>query len=442
MSESVLSPTHEKFAEWVRDALNQLYDTPSLQKHPLAVLLAEEGPGATAHRSQNLRQVLLEAMRALRPAPGVPAQSPDWRAYRILELRYIEGLSPRDVMSQLALGKSQYFRDQGRVLEALTEMLWNAWASSHRPPTGVGGLQEACPEPGAEFASAPEADDDARENLIRSETERLSARATWETVDVAELLRGLSAILTPLAKARGGSVQFNPLTHLTDLRADRVMLRQATLNAITYTLDVARGGQVDVGDFAEGQETGIRIVARGFTTARTPSATAAQHSDLGLGICRQLMEALGGTLYLEAKGSSHWEIRLAWPVAVPSVLLAIDDNAGLIDLFRRYLAGHHWKVIGATDSAAARAGLAETRPTVIALDVMMPGEDGWEFLVALKKSADTRDIPVIVCSVLDEPQLALELGAAACLPKPVTQRALLQALAPWSRPGASPATAR
>ncbi|MGC8873637.1 MAG: hypothetical protein ACP5SI_04200 [Chloroflexia bacterium] len=47
--------------------------------------------------------------------------------------------------------------------------------------------------------------------------------------------------------------------------------------------------------------------------------------------------------------------------------------------------------------------------------------------MSLKKNDYTRDIPVIVCSVLKEPQLALALGAEAYVTKPVTQQALLRA---------------
>ena len=107
----------------MHEALNCLYDSPYLQTHPLGNVLTGETTG-TLQRSQTLRRVLLEAIQAMRPGSGVPAQSPDWRAYRILELRYIEGLSPAEVMHQLALGRSQYFREQARVLEALTVATW------------------------------------------------------------------------------------------------------------------------------------------------------------------------------------------------------------------------------------------------------------------------------------------------------------------------------
>jgi CheY-like chemotaxis protein len=200
-------------------------------------------------------------------------------------------------------------------------------------------------------------------------------------------------------------------------------------------------GRVDVGGFAKKGETGIRVVARSTASTVTLSV-AAQDREVGLDICRQLIAAMNGSLHLETTGPDCWEARLAWPVAGPCVLLVVDDNEGFVDLFRRYLAGHNWQVVGATSSAEARQVIAAARPTVIALDVMMPKEDGWEFLMALKTSEDTHAIPVIICSVLNEPQLALTLGAATYLAKPVAQQALLRALAPWGRSGASLGTAR
>ncbi|RLC62265.1 MAG: hypothetical protein DRI79_05660 [Chloroflexi bacterium] len=418
MSEFLQLPTREMFAKWVREALNRLYDSPYLQMHPLATLLVEEEAGAPLRRSQNLRRILLEAIQAMRPEVGIPAQSPDWRAYRILELRYIEGLSPNEAMRRLALGKSQFFRDQARVLDALIDVLWERWQKSRQKVT-----------------SAADASSTTQEELAHSEAERLCAHATWETVDVAELLKDLRAVVDPLAKAKAVSVHLTPLHHLTIVNADRVMLRQAILNVITYALDIARGGCMDVSGFVDGRETGIRVIARGG--GATP-----RRREVGLEICRQLMTAMGGRLCLEDRGDDYWEARLAWPAAMPRVLLVVDDNEGFVDLFRRYLAGHNWRVIGATSSAEAREIIAETRPTVIALDVMMPAEDGWEFLMALKTNRETKDIPVIVCSVLNEPQLALTLGAVAYLAKPVTQQTLLRALAPWNQAGASLEPAR
>lgn len=408
---SANAPAREEFARWVQEALHRLYDSPYLQKHPLTEALA----GAEADRLQRvpqLRRTLLDAIHALAPANGAQAQSPDWRAYRILELRYIEGLTPPEVMQQLALSRSYYFREQARMLEALTTTLWEQ--RQQRQP-----------------AAPPAPPDLTREQLAEAETTRLSAQATWEPVDPVAVLQQLRPIVDSLARKQGAAVRSELPPELVTLRADRVLLRQALFTAITYALDVAAGGQLRIGSFAGLDEVGIAISVEGAAEA------TGERQGVGLEVCGRLMEAMGGALRLERAAAGRWEARLAWPAEAAYTLLVVDDNQDFVDLFRRYLAGHSWRVIGAADGERARETLAQLEPTVIILDVMMPREDGWELLVALRAAEATRDTPIIICSVLNEPRLAETLGASGYLTKPVTQQALLRALAPWGRAGAS-----
>lgn len=412
MPDSHPLPTREQFDRWVHDALNRLYDSVYLRTHPLAEALADAEASTPLQRSEALRRALLGAIHSLQPKPGTPAESPDWRAYNILELRYIEGLSVGEVAGQLGLSQSQYFRDQARVLEAVTALLWERYERARSPEA---------PRAAAEGASRREA--------VRSEAERLSLGTQRQTLDLAELLTGLRPVLDRLAQARGVVLDFDLARPQVTVLADRVVLRQAVLSLATHALDLVAGGRIELGTFADERASGVCLRAWGATDeqAGTPET------------CAQLMAAMGGRLEVGSGPAGRWEARLAWPVEPPQVLLAIDDNAGLIELFRRCLAGHGWQVLGAASSAEARQMLASNRPTVIVMDIMMPEEDGWELLSALKADPELGSIPVIVCSVLNEPQVALTLGAAAFLPKPVTQTALLQALAPWQGTAASPA---
>jgi CheY-like chemotaxis protein len=68
------------------------------------------------------------------------------------------------------------------------------------------------------------------------------------------------------------------------------------------------------------------------------------------------------------------------------------------------------------------------RPAAVLLDIRLPGIDGWAVLQALKSEPGTRDIPVIVVSIIDERARGAALGAAAYLVKPVSRDALLSAL--------------
>jgi CheY-like chemotaxis protein len=70
----------------------------------------------------------------------------------------------------------------------------------------------------------------------------------------------------------------------------------------------------------------------------------------------------------------------------------------------------------------------ELRPQAILLDVMLPGMDGWETLARLRRHPATERLPVIICTILPEEQLALALGASAFLRKPLAREELLQAL--------------
>jgi Amt family ammonium transporter len=214
--------------------------------------------------------------------------------------------------------------------------------------------------------------------------------------------------------------------------ANRVLMRQAILNVLTYALDLAQGGEVSLRRIGTGADEGVAISAR--RAGPPPLAGLASPSRLGVGleICRQLLQTMGGSLETVDTSDAVWQACLVWPCSRQAALLVIDDNVNFIHLFRRYLASHAWNVVGATSGPEARQMLTELHPAVILLDVMMPKEDGWELLRTLKSNTETAQIPVIVCSVLNEPALAASLGAAGYLPKPVSQQSLLQVLEPWS----------
>ena len=115
-------PSYEEFAQGVHGLLDSLYDPMVLRRHPLGAMLPV-GTDPTL-RGSGLRRLVLEAIHSLRPPQGTPAYSPAWRAYHILQLRYVEGLSPEEVMKAVALARTQYFHEQKRALGALVDTLW------------------------------------------------------------------------------------------------------------------------------------------------------------------------------------------------------------------------------------------------------------------------------------------------------------------------------
>lgn len=72
---------------------------------------------------------------------------------------------------------------------------------------------------------------------------------------------------------------------------------------------------------------------------------------------------------------------------------------------------------------SVEAALRE-QPDLIVLDIQLPTESGWVVLTRLKEHPGTKDIPVVVVSVVDEPEKSRSLGAAAHFTKPVTREQL------------------
>ena len=106
----------------------------------------------------------------------------------------------------------------------------------------------------------------------------------------------------------------------------------------------------------------------------------------------------------------------------------IDDDRPSLDLLTAYLAGGALRVTTAKDGPSGLEAVRRIRPSVVLLDIRLPGMDGWAVLEALKADPATRDIPVVVVSIVDEHPRGAALGAAAYLVKPVSRDAVLGAL--------------
>ena len=109
-------------------------------------------------------------------------------------------------------------------------------------------------------------------------------------------------------------------------------------------------------------------------------------------------------------------------------VLVIDDNEGLAEMLDRYLTGHACRVTAATSGREGLRLAQELVPDAIVLDVMMPDMDGWDVLQRLRVHPRTANIPVIIYSVINDPDLAYSLGATLFLPKPVRRDDVLTAL--------------
>ena len=105
-------------------------------------------------------------------------------------------------------------------------------------------------------------------------------------------------------------------------------------------------------------------------------------------------------------------------------LLVVDDDARLRELLRRYLSEQGFRVTTAADAADARAKLASLAFDLLVLDVMMPGETGFEFAKTLRK---TSQVPILMLTARTEKESrinGLEIGADDYVAKPFEAREL------------------
>ena len=106
----------------------------------------------------------------------------------------------------------------------------------------------------------------------------------------------------------------------------------------------------------------------------------------------------------------------------PSRVLIADDNQQNCELLEAYLADEDYEILFAYDGRQTIDRVAEQAPDLILLDIMMPKLSGYEVCQQLKSSPETRDIPVLIVTALNEPGDIEKAVAAGCddfLTKPV-----------------------
>lgn len=104
-------------------------------------------------------------------------------------------------------------------------------------------------------------------------------------------------------------------------------------------------------------------------------------------------------------------------------ILLIEDDLDLQRIYSEKLGNKGYTVNLAIDTTQGLTSIKNSRPSLILLDIMLPGKmNGFEFLKKLKSDVDTKNIPVIVITNLDaEKDEAEKLGAVDCLIKANTE---------------------
>ena len=128
-------------------------------------------------------------------------------------------------------------------------------------------------------------------------------------------------------------------------------------------------------------------------------------------------------------------------VAEPLVLI-VEDDPGTRLMYIEYLSHDGFRTVDAHNGHQALAKAQEMLPNAVLTDLAVPGMDGFEFCRALRRSALTRDIPILAVTghseYLDQPDRFREAGIAQVLTKPCPPDVIAQELRRLLRDASAP----
>jgi signal transduction histidine kinase/DNA-binding response OmpR family regulator len=284
----------------------------------------------------------------------------------------------------------------------------------------------------------------------------------------------LKEIVDAVVATGRGLVKDRPIEMLVEMEenlpkvyADPVRVRQVLLNLVSNASKFTKEGSITVRltrqsfnpQTKEPPRVQIDVIDTGIGIAdedmdklfepfsQVDGSTTRQVGGTGLGltISRELVEMMGGCITVTSTvgvGSTFgFTVPLHPPEAESSevvhtsedlegrpLVLAVDDEPGVLDLYARYLEKQGYAVIGLSNANDLLGHVRKSHPAAILLDLNLPGKTGWDAIADLRQTEDTRDIPIVICSIDDDRERGRQAGVSDYLVKPVIEDDLVAAV--------------
>lgn len=404
-----MQDTLADFETQLNNVLLHLYD-PAL--HP-ALLVWQVIGHQPSEGIDVLQTAIIQEVEDLRPADYVPKSARSWRIYGILYYRFISNMTQDEVADRVAITPRHLRREQTGAIHILAQKLWEK--ASLPLPEANEKDSEPGERPDEGLADQAEGESNPEEQL-RNDLLALTESAPGVISNVNLVISSVLALTEKIPAGKEIHVHYQPLPEQIKASLHPSALRQVLWMIIRQAIE--QPGAFDI-TISYGQ-TGARAF---IEVSMTPLMA---YNPLRNQSITEILEAQNGTLAISvAADTVTFRIEL---LLVNRTVLVVDDNPDIVHLYQRYLVNTTYHLVHLASGQDVFDQIEQIRPDVIVLDIMLPDVDGWDLLTRLSEHPDTREIPIVVCSVVNDPDLALALGATSTLSKPVQRSSFVTAL--------------
>jgi signal transduction histidine kinase/DNA-binding response OmpR family regulator/HAMP domain-containing protein len=286
-----------------------------------------------------------------------------------------------------------------------------------------------------------------------------------EDILLEEIISDVETSVAPLIKNKDIEFQVVRDTNTSVMiSTDRGKLMQVLINLLGNAIKFTDHGRVELKVLSPAEDqlqfevtdTGIgiseadkKIIFDEFRQADGTTTRKYSGSGLGLAISSRICYLLKGSLDMESQlgsgskfiftipfnRSTKQHQAAGHPYSIETLIknrknpiLIIDDDQEFRTTMGQYLNSQGYDVLFAENGYNGLSEAVERQPFAVILDLMLPNKDGWTTLKELKENPSTKDIPVILISILGDRKVGYGLGAFEYFVKPIASDELLSCL--------------